>query len=544
MISTFKSNQKIINLTESHFNEIVLELENAADIILNQKNEIEALENVLGINKDEIETLHESERQMKKEKKKLIMENQKISTTLKNEIETLKMELQHTRNQVEIWKGRTNESKASLRKFLESTIMEKVGDSSISGGTGGCLESYENTIMSLKNQLDERQLRIEQLEMNMQTAEQEKTDLSNELCSLKSKNKTNEYELRELREKYRKEENEKKRLCMREEKLSQEIDSLCKKYNLEIDDLQKKNMQLNDEIWELKREIKSNKMSIKELEDQNNKNKKYYECYSSFKNMEDYIYNEISNFESYVSIQLAALNELTQKVKSKKTSKKIKSSADNNINERTKNIDIKSDTNYIYNNSINNENMDSINFIPNIESSISTEVNSSFCSSKNNSNPPFINNTTGKNNNINSMTQPSIGIIEESYNSEKKDNKNLFSNVEYSETNNNHSSNNKYLEMMKETMNLISKANNEHHTLLDKIKLLSKELDEIENCEYKEKGKSEHYLNNINDDFNNSENNNGCYSYYICHKNEQEKIKGIEDDARSESSIISFLSEM
>ncbi|KAH7647225.1 hypothetical protein FG379_002368 [Cryptosporidium bovis] len=530
-LKAVKTSQKVINLTESHFNEIVTELENAAEIILNQKNEIESLESLLGMNKDEIEALQENERQLKREKRKLTMENQKISTTLRNEIETLKMELQHTRNQVEIWKGRTNESKASLRKFLESTIMDTGTDSTIGGGAGGCLESYENTIMSLKNQLDERQLRIEQLEMNIQTIEVERKDLSNELCSLKNKNKTSEYELKELREKYRKEENEKKRLCMREEKLSQEIDSLCKKYNLEIDDLQKKNIQLNDEVWELKREIKNSKMSIKELEDQNNKNKKYYEYYTSFKKIEDHMYNEISNFESYINIQLSALNELSQKIKNRKISRNNNNGVIN-IHENLMNN----------NNESNIENIDPINCIRNIESSVSTAINSNCCSSRNNSNPPFINNGAVKNShnsNISKITQPSISVTEEPFNSERKGGNSLFINKEHSEINN-YINNNKYFEMMKETMDLVTKANIEHKMVLEKIKTLSQELDEIENVEYEEKRESD-YLANINSDNNNS---NECYSYYNNNGNDQDKIKNMEDDACSESSIISFLSEM
>ncbi|POM83054.1 hypothetical protein CmeUKMEL1_05475 [Cryptosporidium meleagridis] len=543
-----KTGQKCINLTENHFKEIVSELENAAQIIINQKSEIESLEMALSASRDEIELLRESDRALKKEKKKLAIDSQKISSALTNEIETLKMELQHTQKQVEVWKGRTSESKASLRKFLESTIMDS-GEDSINNGT--YIESYESTIMSLKNQLDERLLRIEQLEMNYQNVNLERDELSNEVASLKAKNKANEYELRELREKQRKEENERKRFSMREEKLSHEIDSLCKKYNAEIDELQKKNILLNDEIWELNRIIKSNNNSIKELQDQNSNNKKYYEYYIAGKKVEDFITSKISDFESSVRIQLTALTNLVNKFEKNKMIKKnrhsikgqqshpsvhaggitteIRSFAPVILGE-TQKLDT-SEIEDINPGGRNQENHSSNlglfesddSLIKNNPLTIATTAssgiitaNNSQCVSNNNSNSPFIlSQSNSKSVDLNFL-QDSNTVQQNDF----IDNENIPPN---------------YSELVKETMKVLIQASKDHQSILEKIQYLSDNIDDDQVI-----NQTQYYQNNSKV----LQNENGAY--YSIGKEEIyiNRKQPIEDDNCSESSIISFLSEL
>ncbi|CAD98304.1 hypothetical protein [Cryptosporidium parvum Iowa II] len=556
-----KTGQKCINLTESHFKEIVSELENAAHIITNQKSEIESLEMALSASRDEIELLQESDRALKKEKKKLAMDSQKISSALSNEIETLKMELQHTQKQVEVWKGRTSESKASLRKFLESTIMDS-GEDSINNGT--YIESYESTIMNLKNQLDERLLRIEQLEMNYQNVNLERDELSGEVASLKAKNKANEYELRELREKQRKEENERKRFSMREEKLSHEIDSLCKKYNAEIDELQKKNILLNDEIWELNRIIKSNNNSIKELQDQNSNNKKYYEYYIAGKKVEDFITSKISDFESSVRIQLTALTNLVNKFEKNKMIKKnhhsIKGQQNHPVHTGRITTEIQSFVPVILgeNQKLDTSEMEEINpgrrnqenhssnlrlfenndsLINNNPLTIATTAssgiitaNNSQCVSNNNSNSPFIlsqSQSHSKSVDLNSL-QGSNTVQNDFTNNE---------NISYQELAENIPPN--YSELVKETMKVLTQASKDHQSILEKIQYLSDNIDDDQVI-----NQAQYYQNNSKVLQNENTFENGAY--YSIGKEEIyiNRKQPIEDDNCSESSIISFLSEL
>ncbi|KAJ1605952.1 hypothetical protein OJ253_2943 [Cryptosporidium canis] len=544
--------QKCIHLTEGHFKEIVSELESAASIITSQKNEIESLELALNSARDEMELLQQSDKTLKKEKKKLAMDNQKITSALNNEIETLKMELQHSQKQVEVWKGRTNESKASLRKFLESTMMDS-GESSINNGT--YIESYESTIMNLKNQLDERLLRIEQLEMNYQNVNLERDELSSELVSLKAKNKANEYELRELREKQRKEENERKRFSMREEKLSHEIDSLCKKYNAEIDELQKKNMLLNDEIWELNRTIKSNNNSIKELQDQNSNNKKYYEYYIAGKKVEDFVTRKISGFEASVRVQLAALTNLVHKFE-KNRIKRCNSSNEKAVNAR-KSIatEIPSFVPLVLDEGqkVDNSGMEEIgpgrrvreiqpsalrilegddsllknplNLATTASSGI-TSVNSSQCVSNNNSNSPFIL--------IESHQKPLDSNSIHGLSAIQQNDMNIDQ-ISYQEFAENIPPN--YSELVKETMKVLTQASRDHQIILEKIQYLSDSIDDDQQA-------------NISQDDGNIMNegmfNNTGDVYYSIGREEINMIRkqSVEDDNCSESSIISFLSEL
>ncbi|KAJ1609253.1 hypothetical protein OIY81_2440 [Cryptosporidium canis] len=547
-----KTGQKCIHLAEGHFKEIVSELENAASIITSQKNEIESLELALNSARDEMELLQQSDKTLKKEKKKLAMDNQKITSALNNEIETLKMELQHSQKQVEVWKGRTNESKASLRKFLESTMMDS-GESSINNGT--YIESYESTIMNLKNQLDERLLRIEQLEMNYQNVNLERDELSSELVSLKAKNKANEYELRELREKQRKEENERKRFSMREEKLSHEIDSLCKKYNAEIDELQKKNMLLNDEIWELNRTIKSNNNSIKELQDQNSNNKKYYEYYIAGKKVEDFVTRKISGFEASVRVQLAALTNLVHKFE-KNRIKRCHSSSEKAVNAR-KSIatEIPSFVPLVLDEGqkVDNSGMEEIgpgrrvreiqpsalrilegddsllknplNLATTASSGI-TSVNGSQCVSNNNSNSPFIL--------IESHQKPLDSNPIHGLSAIQQNDMN-FDQISYQEFAENIPPN--YSELVKETMKVLTQASKDHQIILEKIQYLSDSIDDDQQANISQGDgniMNEGMFNNTGD------------VYYSIGRDEINMIRkqSVEDDNCSESSIISFLSEL
>lgn len=554
-----KTSQKCINLTECHFKEIISELENAAQIIKNQKNDIESLEMALSASRDEIELLQENDRVLKKEKKKLVMDNQKISSTLNNEIETLKMELQHSQKQVEVWKGRTNESKASLRKFLESTIMDS-GEDSINNGT--YIESYESTIMNLKNQLDERLLRIEQLEMNYQNVSLERDELSSEVTNLKAKNKANEYELRELREKQRKEENERKRFSMREEKLSHEIDSLCKKYNTEMDELQKKNVLLNDEIWELNRIIKNNNNSIRELQDQNSNNKKYYEYYIAGKKVEDFITNKISDFESSVRIQLTALTNLVQKFEKNKMMKMSHSFKRQNLVHTRKNVatEIQSFCPVILNENgkADTSDMEEINpgrrnqenysstlrlfenddslksnslTIATTASSGMITANNSQCVSNNNSNSPF----------ILSQSQPKSVDLNPFQGSStiQQNDFNVIENFSYQELAENIPPN--YSELVKETMKVLNQASKDHQAILEKIQYLSDNMDDDQVINQAQYYQSCNKVIKSENSFDNNES-----AYYSIGKEEIciNRRQSIEDDNCSESSIISFLSEL
>ncbi|KAH8582307.1 uncharacterized protein ELE39_003628 [Cryptosporidium sp. chipmunk genotype I] len=559
-----KTGQKCINLTESHFKEIISELENAAQIITSQKSEIESLEVALSASRDEIELLQESDRTLKKEKKKLVMESQKISSTLSNEIETLKMELQHSQKQVEVWKGRTNESKASLRKFLESTIMDS-GEDSINNGT--YIESYESTIMNLKNQLDERLLRIEQLEMNYQNVNLERDELSNEVAGLKAKNKANEYELRELREKQRKEENERKRFSMREEKLSHEIDSLCKKYNAEIDELQKKNILLNDEIWELNRIIKSNNNSIKELQDQNSNNKKYYEYYIAGKKVEDFITSKISDFESSVRIQLTALTNLVHKFEKSRMlqrnhhsmkrqsnpsvhtrgitttgvqsfapviiddSQKTDTSEMEEINPGRRNQENHLSNLRLFENDDSLINNNSITIATTASSGMITASNSQ-CVSNNNSNSPFIlSQLHAKPVDLNSLQGSNTAQQNDFINNENFPCQELTENIPPN-----------YSELVKETMKVLTQASKDHQAILEKIQYLSDNIDDAQVINQTQ------YCQNSNKVIQNEDifDNNGGAAYYSIGKEEiyVNRKQPTEDDSCSESSIISFLSEL
>lgn len=579
-----RTGKKCVSLTESHFKEIVSELENAAVIITSQKGEIESLEVALSAARDEIENLQQSDKAFKRERKKLAMDNQKIASALNNEIETLRMELQHSQKQVEVWKGRTSESKASLRKFLESTIMDS-GEDSMSSGT--YIESYESTIMSLRNQLDERQLRIEQLEMNYQNVNLERDELSGELVGLKAKNKANEYELRELREKLRKEENERKRFSMREEKLSHEIDSLCKKYNAEIDELQKKNMSLNDEIWELNRTIKSNNNSIKELQDQNSNNKKYYEYYVAGKKVEDFITRKISGFEASVRVQLAALTSLVHKfeqsrmkrrhslkgqqqpcVHSRKSiaaevpsfvpvvlDEESQGAADvsggtEDSNPGRRNPDSRSSALRMLGN--DDALMKDSFALETTASSGVVSANNSQCASNNNSNSPFILRKQPHSKSMD-LQSPLLGsntsaIVQQSE----------LDHLSFQELAENAPPN--YSELVKETMKVLTKASKDHQIILEKIQYLSDNLEDdlnttmISSQATPQFYREDNYYNRNNNSGNISIMNENIFSrngnaYYSIRKEEEgiifaDREQQIEDDNRSESSIISFLSEL
>ena len=165
---------KKIHLSEDYFHEVIKELENAASIIAQQKVEIEALQGSLKYNEAELKALQEHQKELKKENKKTLMENQKITNSLQGEIDTLKLELEHTQRQVGVWKTRACESQQSLKKFLDSAIMD--GGNETSGIDHTCINNYEDTILNLRNQLDERLIRIESLELKIRNCEMENND--------------------------------------------------------------------------------------------------------------------------------------------------------------------------------------------------------------------------------------------------------------------------------------------------------------------------------------------------------------------------------
>ncbi|KAL7067582.1 hypothetical protein ACR3K2_19910 [Cryptosporidium serpentis] len=287
---------KKIHLSEDYFHEVIKELENAASIIAQQKVEIEALQGSLRYNEAELKALQEHQKELKKENKKTLMENQKITNSLQVEIDTLKLELEHTQKQVGVWKTRACESQQSLKKFLDSAIMD--GGNETSGIDHTCINNYEDTILNLRNQLDERLIRIEGLELKMRNCEMENNDLNNELANLKSKNKLIEYELRDLKERNRKEEAEKRRLQYREQNLSQEVATLQRKISNKVEKLQKEKTILNEQIWDLEQRIK-------ETEAENNK-------YITNRNFELAVRNNINYIKTSLIEQIRKLQKFVR----------------------------------------------------------------------------------------------------------------------------------------------------------------------------------------------------------------------------------------
>ncbi|EEA08369.1 uncharacterized protein CMU_021320 [Cryptosporidium muris RN66] len=287
---------KKIHLSEDYFHEVIKELENAASIIAQQKVEIETLQGSLRYNEAELKALQEHQKELKKENKKTLMENQKITNSLQGEIDNLKLELEHTQKQVGVWKTRACELQQSLKKFLDSAIMD--GGNETSGIDHTYINNYEDTILNLRNQLDERLIRIESLELKIQNCEMENNDLNNELANLKSKNKLIEYELRGLKERSRKEENEKRRLQYRERNLSQEVANLQRKISNKVEELQKEKTILNEQIWDLEQRLK-------ETEVENNK-------YITNRNFELAVRNNINYIKTSLIEQIRKLQKFVQ----------------------------------------------------------------------------------------------------------------------------------------------------------------------------------------------------------------------------------------